>query len=143
MLRLCILAILAITISSCCRPIIVADVRYELMKAPVLVDDDTIVPPPPDNYIGGNEPIQIYMPDLKYPLLAMAKRIESSLILLAYVDNNGFVRRVNVVKCTNPGYGFEESAMAAAYGSKWKPVIVNGNPIGVWVAYKVEFILKK
>ncbi len=142
MLRLCILAILAITIASCCRPIVVTDVQTDIIKAHALIDNDTIIPPPPDYIDGDPEPVQVYMPAAQYPLLAAGKGIESYVLLQVYVDKYGFVRRANVLKCANPGYGFEEAVMAAAYASKWKPAIHNGEPIGVWVVYKYDFVFK-
>ncbi len=150
MLRLCFLIIVGITVSSCCRPCAVMKEMHEIpsdiMNASVLVDDDTIIPPPlPDTMlINYPLPVQVYEPVPEYPRLAGAKGIESSMILQVFVDKHGFVRRASAVKCTHPGYGFEEAAIAAAYGSKWKPAMDNnGNPIGVWDAYKIEFALKK
>ncbi|MDD4050528.1 MAG: TonB family protein [candidate division Zixibacteria bacterium] len=148
MLRLCALVFVAIIVASCCRPCAVMKEQHEMpsgaMNASVLVDDDTIVPPPDTSLINYPLPVQVYEPVPEYPRLAGAKGIESSVILQVFVDKHGFVRRANAVKCTHPGYGFEEAAIAAAYGSKWKSAMDNnGNPIGVWVAYKIEFALKK
>jgi len=146
MFRLFIAAILAVTVASCCRPVVVDNTEYGSINVPNFVDDDTIVPPPPsDSFIDGHpEPISVYDPIPVYPRLAGAKGIESSVTLQVFVDRHGFVRRANAVKCTHPGYGFEEAAIAAAYGSKWKSAMDNnGNPIGTWVEYKVGFELKK
>jgi len=38
--------------------------------------------------------------------------------------------------------GFEEAAVKAAYKCRYRPAIQNGNPIGVWISYTVEFVLE-
>jgi len=52
------------------------------------------------------------------------------------------VKKAVAVKCTRPNMGFEEAAVAAAYKYIYRPAIQNGDPVGVWIAYRVDFIIK-
>jgi len=60
----------------------------------------------------------------------------------AYVDKNGEVKKAQAVKTNRPNMGFEEAAVKAAYKCKYRPAIQNGNPVGVWIGYRVEFTLE-
>jgi TonB family protein len=146
MIKLSILIILALAISSCCHQVASIPNCSEAMKGVTLVDDDTLVPPPPQDsgFIDHQaEPEMVCETSPTYPFLAMAKGIESSLMLQVFVDKYGYVRRVSVLKCTQPGYGFEEAAIAAANASWYKPAEFNGKPIGVWIEYGMKFVLKR
>ena len=76
-----------------------------------------------------------------YPQIAARSGVECSLWLQALVDRDGKVVDVRVIKSSNEGIGFEESAIEAAYKTAWKPAIANGHPVAVWVSYKVDFVM--
>ncbi|MFA6587888.1 MAG: TonB family protein [Patescibacteria group bacterium] len=99
--------------------------------------------PPPDAFVAVEvDPVQVYEETPEYPRLARDGGFTGYVIVQAFVDKNGFVKKAQAVKCTRPGMGFEEAAVKAAYKCQWKPAIQNGNPIGVWVAYKVDFVFE-
>jgi TonB family protein len=98
--------------------------------------------PPADTFIAVElEPALINEVVPEYPRLARDGGFTGNVIVQAYVDKNGVVKKAQAVKCTRPGMGFEEAAVKAAYQEQWRPAIQNGNPIGVWVARKFQLVL--
>jgi TonB family protein len=98
--------------------------------------------PSPDEFVPVEEyPVQISEEIPEYPRLAQEGGFTGSVIVQAYVDKNGDVKKAQAVKCTRPNMGFEESAVKAAYKNKYRPAIQNGNPIGLWIEYKIDFTL--
>jgi protein TonB len=110
------------------------------------VDVDRVVEelfPTPDEFVPFEEaPAQVVSVQPKYPELAQRANIEGTVWVKALVDKEGKVRDVIIVKDSGANAGFEESAIAAAKETVWKPAISNGQPIAVWVTYKVEFKLR-
>ncbi len=99
--------------------------------------------PAPEKFVAyevGPELTYEVKPD--YPRLACEGNFTGYVILQAFVDKYGAVRKAQAVKCNRPGMGFEEAAVKAALKCKYRPAIQNGNPIGVWVSYKVDFRLE-
>ncbi|MEZ5358575.1 MAG: energy transducer TonB [Candidatus Zixiibacteriota bacterium] len=76
-----------------------------------------------------------------YPAAAVKAGIEGDVYVQAYVDKTGKVLKANALKCSHKDVGFEEAAVKAAYGSEYKPATQGGDPVGVWVSYKVSFKL--
>jgi hypothetical protein len=98
--------------------------------------------PPPDSFIIVDmEPIAIELEQPAYPALAKASGLTATLWVQAYVDREGKVRKAMTANCSLAGFGFAENALAAAYNSVYRPAIRDGNPIGVWVTYKVKYAL--
>ena len=98
--------------------------------------------PSPDEFIPVEVyPEQIYEEKPEYPRLAQEGGFTGYVIVQAYVDKNGDVKKAQAVKCNRPNMGFEEAAVKAAYKCKYRPAIQNGNPIGLWIEYKVNFTL--
>jgi len=77
-----------------------------------------------------------------YPEMARIAGVQGEVWGKAYIDKNGKVREVIIFKPSGANAGFEESAIAAARQTEWKPAISNGRPVGVWVSYKIEFRLR-
>jgi len=98
--------------------------------------------PSPDEFVPVEVyPEQIYEEIAEYPRLAQEGGFTGWVMVQAYVDKNGDVKKAQAVKCSRPNMGFEEAAVKAAYKYKYRPAIQNGNPIGLWVEYKVNFTL--
>jgi protein TonB len=110
------------------------------------VDVDKVVEellPSPDEFIPFEEaPVQVVSVTPKYPELAQRANIEGTVWVKALVDKEGKVRDVLIVKDSGANAGFEEAAIEAGKQTVWKPAISNGQPIAVWVTYKVDFKLK-
>jgi protein TonB len=99
--------------------------------------------PTPDEFIPYEEaPVQIKTVKPQYPPIAQRAGIEGVVWVKALVDKEGKVRNVIIVKESGANAGFEEAAIEAAQQTVWKPAIANGQPIALWVTYKVEFVLK-
>ncbi|OGC94484.1 MAG: hypothetical protein A2W25_01500 [candidate division Zixibacteria bacterium RBG_16_53_22] len=118
----------------------------EDMSGNIDVDVDRVVEellPSPDEFVPFEEaPVQVVSVTPKYPDLAQRANIEGTVWVKALVDKEGKVRDVIIVKNSGANAGFEEAAIDAAKQTVWKPAISNGQPIAVWVTYKVDFKLK-
>jgi len=99
--------------------------------------------PSPDEFIPYEDPpIQVKQIQPTYPPLAQRAGVEGVVWINALVDKEGKVRDVKIVKESGANAGFEEAAVEAAYATVWRPAIANGQPVALWVTYKVEFKLK-
>ncbi len=97
--------------------------------------------PPREAFIPHQElPKLVYEETPVYPKLALEGGFSAEVYLYAFVDKDGHVKKVEIVKCTRPNIGFEEAAEAAAYKNIYRPAIQNGYPIGIWIAFKVRFV---
>lgn len=130
--------------------------REELQEinAPVLSSDgdgsaELIIDIPEEDYMPSPDefvPVEVY-PEMiyeelpVYPRLAQEGGFTAYVLIEAYVDKNGDVKKAQAVKTDRPNMGFEEAAVKAAYKCKYRPAIQNGNPIGLWVEYKFKFTL--
>jgi len=112
-------------------------------KTELIIDipeDDYI--PPPDSFIPYEVyPEQIYEEIPEYPKLAQEGGFAGWVMIQAFVDENGSVKKAQAVKTNRPNMGFEDAAVKAAYKCKYRPAVQNGNPVGLWIEYKVDFIL--
>lgn len=99
--------------------------------------------PSADEFIPTDElPAQINPVKPIYPELARRAQMEGVVWIKALVDKHGKVRNAIIVKPSGVNAGFEEASIEAAYKINYKPANSNGQPIAVWVVYKVEFTLK-
>lgn len=78
---------------------------------------------------------------IEYPPLANRQRIEGVVFLELYIDKNGNIRNIVVLK--DPGYGFAEAAIEALEGLTVKPAEANGIPVAVRYRYPIRFQLKQ
>jgi protein TonB len=130
--------------------------REELQEinAPVLSTDgdggsELIIDIPEEDYMPSPDefvPVEVYPEQIfeeipEYPRLAQEGGFTGYVIVQAFVDKSGNVKKAQAVKCNRPNMGFEEAAVKAAYKCKYRPAIQNGNPIGLWIEYKVNFTL--
>ncbi|HOJ64269.1 MAG TPA: energy transducer TonB [Spirochaetota bacterium] len=76
-----------------------------------------------------------------YPPLANKQGIEGIVYLELFIDQNGIIRKIEVLK--DPGYGFAEAAIKALQNIKCKPAEANGIPVAVRYRYPIRFTLKK
>jgi protein TonB len=105
------------------------------------IPDEELIPP--DSFVVLEiEPVQIYEELPEYPRLAQEGGFTGWVLIQAFIDKNGDVKKAQAVKTNRPKMGFEEAAIKAAYKCKYRPAIQNGEPIGVWIAYRVKFTLE-
>lgn len=100
--------------------------------------------PPSDTFIPVEKyPVLVHEEIPEYPRLARDGGFAGWVIVEAYVDRDGNVRKAHAVKTNRPNMGFEEAAEKAELKCKYRPGIQNGNPIGVWVTHTYRFTLDK
>lgn len=100
-----------------------------------------VIPPPSTFIPHQEEPVLIHEEPPEYPALPLEAGFSAAVYLEVYIDIDGRVKKVHVAGCTRPGMGFEEAAEAAAYKSIYRPAIQNGYAIGIWIGYKVKFVI--
>ncbi len=98
--------------------------------------------PPPDTFIPRTQnPHLVTAPQPKYPEMARQAGIEGHVWVQIYVDAEGNVIKAEIQKPSGANAGFEEAALAAAWGRIYRPAMQNDQPVGVWISYKVTFKL--
>ncbi len=88
--------------------------------------------------IGGIEGIQ---KRIKYPEIAKRAGVTGRVYVKAYVDENGTVAKVELIK--GIGAGCDEAAMKAVKETKFKPGKQRGKPVKVQVIIPVYFKLRE
>ena len=76
---------------------------------------------------------------LIYPPIALRAGIEGRVILDLFVDRNGVVQRVLVLREDPEERGFGEAAVRAFTGITGSPAYANGEPVSVRYRYPVRF----
>jgi protein TonB len=79
---------------------------------------------------------------LIYPPIALRSGLEGVVYLELYIDREGKVRRVVILKENPPGRGFGEAAAKAFEGLSGKPAQANGETVAVRYRYPVRFQIK-
>jgi protein TonB len=80
---------------------------------------------------------------LIYPSIALRAGIEGLVYLELYIDREGIVRHIRVLKETPPDRGFGEAAVKAFDGLRGKPAMSNGEAVPVRYRYPVRFRLSR
>lgn len=107
------------------------------------IEDTEQLIPKPGTFISYDEPPRVVESVAPiYPEMARLAGLRGEVWIQAYIDKNGNVKAVEILKPSGANAGFEEAAIAAAQATSWTPAISNGQPVGVWVSYKIEFRLK-
>lgn len=80
---------------------------------------------------------------LSYPQIAQRSGIEEGRVLLElFVNRNGMVTRINILREEPEGRGFGESALRAFTGIKASPAEANGQIVAARIRYPVRFQLR-
>lgn len=113
----------------------------ETEKEVVEVEEEEVIEYVPQHKISvvPEIPTKAILSKIEYPKMAMKQGIEGVVYLELFIDENGNIRQVNVLK--DPGYGFAEAAIAALEGVVCKPALVNDKPVAVRFRYPVRFVL--
>jgi protein TonB len=78
-----------------------------------------------------------------YPPIAQRSEIEGSVVLELFIDREGYVRNIAVLKETPEGRGFAEAAIKAFQGMKaTRPAQANGEDVAVRYRWPVRFTLR-
>lgn len=84
-------------------------------------------------------PIREVLSKIEYPPMALRQGIEAVVYLELFIDKNGAIRNIKVLK--DPGHGFAESAVAALRGIMCVPANANGKNVAVRYRYPIKFTL--
>jgi periplasmic protein TonB len=77
---------------------------------------------------------------VEYPVLANRQGIEGVVYLELFIDEDGVIRRIEILR--EPGYGLGAAAAAAFEGVTVTPAEANGRPVAVRFRYPVRFELR-
>jgi protein TonB len=80
--------------------------------------------------------------DVVYPPIALRSGIEGRVFLELFIDKNGTVIQVIVLREDPQGRGFGEAAVKAFLGRKGTPATANGDTVACRMRYPFSFILK-
>jgi protein TonB len=100
------------------------------------IDDDVA---PPDFVPYEKEPTVVKKVEPKYPDLALRAGLEGTVYVKVWVDKEGKVRKVVLLKSDAPI--FEDAAIAAAKQWVFTPAVMQKGPVSVWVSIPFKFRL--
>ena len=84
-------------------------------------------------------PIREVLSKIEYPPMALRQGIEAVVYLELFIDKNGAIKNIKVLK--DPGHGFAEAAMAALTGITCIPAKANEKNCAVRYRYPIKFTL--
>jgi protein TonB len=93
----------------------------------------SVLPKLPDDRIGKA---------MIYPPIALRSGIEGMVYLELYIDRNGEIKDISILKEDPAGRGFGDAAVKAFAGiNAVEPAYANGAPVGVRLRYPVRFVI--
>ncbi len=117
-------------------------VSNDIMSGPTALIIYNGESPGPDDFVAVDKmPVMIYQATPEYPRLARQAGMEGTVWIKSYVNEQGLVENAVVSKPSGSKAGFEKSALKSAYECKYKPAMKDGEPVPVWITYKVNFVL--
>ena len=84
-------------------------------------------------------PVAISGVKMKYPPMAKAAGIEGKVVVEFFIDKNGVVTEVEIVRGT--GTVLDQAAVEAVKNSTWKPARQRTKKVGVWKKVPIKFSL--
>ncbi len=76
-----------------------------------------------------------------YPTTAREAKIEGTVIVQCFINEQGKVEDVKVLRGI-PGSGIDEASVEAIKKARFSPAMLNGKPVGVWISIPVHFRLE-
>ena len=77
-----------------------------------------------------------------HPPIAQRSNIEGTVYLALFIDREGNIRDIRILRENPPDYGFGEAAVNAFRGIRVKPAEANGVPVAVQYRYNISFTLR-
>jgi protein TonB len=77
-----------------------------------------------------------------YPPIALRSGIEGVVYLELFIDREGTIRQINILRENPTGRGFGEAAVNAFKGVGCKPAESNGQPVAVRFRYSIKFTIR-
>jgi len=98
--------------------------------------------PSPDLFVAVDSvPVALHLPNPIYPDSALSVGLEGDVRVQVLVDKAGNAADARIKK-TSGHECFDRSALEAAKKSTWKPALLNGQAVAIWVSYQIKFQLK-
>jgi protein TonB len=82
------------------------------------------------------------MSSLVFPPIALRSGIEGRVILELFVDKNGTIQRIMILREEPQDRGFGEAALKAFSGKQGTPAMANGEPVSARYRYPVSFRIR-
>jgi protein TonB len=79
---------------------------------------------------------------LVYPPIALRSGVEGTVYLELFIDKDGLVRNIMILREDPPDRGFGEAAIKAFQGLRGVPAQANGDPVAVRYRYPVRFSIR-
>ncbi len=102
--------------------------------------DDTPLPTPKPEFLVSQMPVLKTKPEIPYPPEARKKEIEGKVMLNILIDENGNVRKAELIN--GPGFGLNEIAMEKIYQFIFQPAKMGEQNVAVQIRYAVTFQLR-
>ena len=105
-----------------------------------IVIPEPIIQLPPGDFVPFEvAPVAISKIQPVYPELARRAGVEGIVSVRVWVDQEGKVREVRILKSSGSDVGFEEAAVAAVKQWTFSPAIQNGRAVAVWTGIRITF----
>jgi len=121
--------------------VVVAVQNSEKLEGNSITQDQKGKKVPPPDYVQYDQPPETILPQFQpdYPSEALSKKQEGEVWLKLWVGETGTVVEANVMK--SDAEVFNKPAIEAGMRWKFKPAVVNGKPVAVWVTVPFKFKL--
>jgi len=110
------------------------------LHVPITAPEDTLKPPS-DFVPVEKEPEVIVKKEPVYPALALKAGIEGKVWVKSWIDEQGKVREVQIIRSDNDI--FNQAAIDAAKEFRFTPAQLKGQPVAVWVTFPFKFKIAK
>jgi len=77
-----------------------------------------------------------------HPPIAQRSNIEGTVYLALFIDREGNIRDIRILRENPEGYGFGEAAINAFNGVRVQPAEADGVPVAVQYRYNINFTLR-
>jgi protein TonB len=84
-------------------------------------------------------PVLVSRMEPRYPPLARARRLQAEVTVEVLVDENGAVERTRLARSDTQNVGFNEAAVDAVRGARFRPATKNGVPVKMWKRFTFPF----
>jgi len=122
------------------EPVVLSDLGFGDGGDSLVVDIDVDTSPSPyDFVVVDEEPVRIRIDPPIYPDIARTAQIEGTVIVRVLVGRDGRVRDVIVIEGSE---ALRAAADRCARTSVWRPALVDGKPVEVWVMMPITFRLR-
>jgi protein TonB len=103
-------------------------------------NDPDQLPIPSEDYLVTSMPQVLNEYKIPYPPEAKKRKIQGPVVMELLIDQTGSVRQALLLE--GPGFGLNEAALEAIKNFKFKPGMIQDQPVAVKIRYSYRFILE-